>query len=210
MRIAAIWVVLVGACGGPQPAARSPEQRVHDTAVAFDALRAARFVDAEHAAAGALALDPRNAQAAAIHALATYQQAGEQLVDELEAVIHDADVLKAFDHERGRAAWQAFLGKLDVVDHDLAVAAGDPAFSLELCLACWEHDWNHRGGIDDRDRRLFEIEYDGAGHELPAGDPRRRPTFRFDAGDVHWARAMVDFQRAFGELVLAYRWSELD
>ncbi len=41
----------------------------------------------------------------------------------------------AFDHERGRAAWNAFLGKLDAADRDLAVVAADPVFSLEPCLA---------------------------------------------------------------------------
>ncbi|HRC58786.1 MAG TPA: hypothetical protein PKU97_22840, partial [Kofleriaceae bacterium] len=45
---------------------------------------------------------------------------------------------------------------------------------------------------------------------LEAGDPRRRPTFRFDTGDAEWARAMVAFQRAAMELLLAYRWAELD
>jgi hypothetical protein len=37
-----------------------------------------------------------------------------------------------------------------------------------------------------------------------------RPTYRFDVGDVLWARAMVSFQRGIVEIVLAYRWSELD
>src|SRR5439155_5752453 len=86
----------------------------------------------------------------------------------------------------------------------------DPSFTLELCLACWEHDWNRNGHIDDSDRRLFEIEFDGHGGTLPEGDPRRRPTFKFDVGDADWARAMIAFQRALGELVLAYKWSELD
>jgi len=90
------------------------------------------------------------------------------------------------------------------------VAAADPGFSLELCIACWEADWNHNGRIDERDRKLFELEFDGKGGELAEGDPRRRPTFRFDVGDLEWARAMISFQRAAGELVLAYRWSELD
>jgi hypothetical protein len=47
------------------------------------------------------------------------------------------------------------------------------------------------------------------GTDIPEGDPRRKPTFRFDTGDVHWARAMVAFQRAGMNLVAAYRWSEL-
>ena len=210
MRILVIVVALAAACGGPPGPTRTPQQRTQDNAAALDALRAGRFADAERASASALTLDGHNAQAAAIHALATYQQGGEQVVTELEAVMHDADLIKMLDHERGRAAWQAFLTRLDAVDKDLAIAAGDPQFSLELCLACWEHDWNHTGEIDERDRELFQIEYDERGEDLPEGDPRRKPTFHFDVGDVHWARAMIDFQRAFVELVLAYKWSELD
>ncbi len=71
------------------------------------------------------------------------------------------------------------------------------------------NDWNRNGEIDERDRKLFELEYDGAGGELAAGDPRRRSTYRFDVGDVLWARAMLSFQRGL-VVVLAYRWSELD
>ncbi|HKA87418.1 MAG TPA: hypothetical protein VKE22_07110, partial [Haliangiales bacterium] len=194
----------------PATPARSPAQRADDSAGAIAALRGSRFDDAAREATTVLARDPGNAQAAAVRAIATYEQGGSALVEELGAVLDQGESFKALDHERGRAAWQAFLDRLDAVDRDLAVVAADPDFSLELCLACWERDWNHSGHIDDRDRRLFEIEYDGAGHELPDGDARRRPTFRFDVGDADWARAMVAFQRAFVEIVLAYRWSELD
>ncbi|MBL9015359.1 MAG: hypothetical protein JNL83_14340, partial [Myxococcales bacterium] len=89
-------------------------------------------------------------------------------------------------------------------------ASADKDFALELCLACWERDWNRNGEVDERDRLLFQIEVDATGEQLPEGDPRRRPTFRFDAGDVAWALAMVSFQRAAVELVLGYQWSELD
>ena len=129
---------------------------------------------------------------------------------ELEQILANANKLELFDHPGARKAWQTMLTNLEAVDRDLVVVATDPAFSLELCPACWDHDWNHSGQVDDRDRKLFEIEYDAKGDELPAGDPRRRPTFRFDVGDAYWARSMIAFQRAVGELVLAYKWSDLD
>jgi hypothetical protein len=69
-------------------------------------------------------------------------------------------------------------------------------------------DWNGDGRIDPRDQRFLEIERDANDREIPEGDPRRRPTFRFDLGDVHWARAFVAFQRAVLDLALAYRWSD--
>ncbi len=204
------WIscLIVAACGpAPQPV---PPSHHADASAATVALRTGRFDDAAREASAVLARDPGNAEAAAARAIATYQAGGDELVGVLGEVIDRGETLKFFDHERGRAAWRAFEARLDAVDRDLAVVAADPQFTLELCLACWEHDWNHNGRIDDRDRRLFEIEYDGAGHELPEGDPRRRPTFRFDVGDALWARAMLAYQRAFVQLVLSYRWSELD
>ncbi|MBA3540383.1 MAG: hypothetical protein H0T79_12275 [Deltaproteobacteria bacterium] len=149
----------------------------------------------------------------------TYKAAGSQLRTDLEAVVNGLDGLKFLDHQAGRAAWQRFADQLVVVDRDLAIVAADPGFSLELCIACWEYDWNHSGAIDERDRRMFEIEFDGRAtpnadgeldDSIPEGDPRRRPTFKFDVGDADWARAMVSFQRAAMEIILAYRWSELD
>ncbi|HUQ03909.1 MAG TPA: hypothetical protein VM261_15535 [Kofleriaceae bacterium] len=201
----------LGACSGDKgPPPRTPEQRGTDSAPAVTALQAGTFDAAAKEATAALALDPRNAQAAAVRAIAGYQQAGSEMVHELGRILEESDALHAIDHVAGRQAWQTFIDRLDAIDRDLAVVAADPGFSLELCLACWEHDWNHSGEIDDGDRRMFEIEYDGNGEELPEGDPRRRPTFRFDTGDAEWARAMLSFQRAGVELVLAYKWSELD
>lgn len=209
MKRCAVILTILAACGG-EPAVRTPEQRAEDTAPSLVALRDARFTDARRLATSVLATDPRNARAAAVRAIARYEHAGDALLTEIEIYLRDADRFAVVDHEGARAAWKTFLRELDAVDADLAVAGADPAFSLELCLACWEHDWNRQGGVDDRDRRLFEIEVDQAGVELPAGDPRRRPTFRFDVGDIDWARAMISFQRAGTELVLAYRWNELE
>ncbi|MCL4228463.1 MAG: hypothetical protein KJZ91_28705 [Myxococcales bacterium] len=203
-------VLGVTACGGDGPPPRAPAERAADSAPAVDALVAGRFEEAATAASSALARDPRNATAAAVRAIARYQGAGAALLAGLERVLEEADDLRALDHEAGRLAWQRFVERLDAIDADLAVAAADPGLALELCPACWEHDWNRSGEVDDRDRRLFEIEVDRAGDELPEGDPRRRPTFRLDVGDAHWARAMVAFQRAAVELILAYRWTELD
>lgn len=180
-------------------------------APAVDALRHGDFPAAETAARDALAANGGNSVAAAVHALATYQRAGERARDALTAVIDGADKEHGrLDHAAGRKAFADFASALATVDADLAVAERDPAFALELCLACWDHDWNHTGELDDADRHLFEVEVDATGAELPDGDPRRRPTFRFDAGDIAWARAMIAFQRATVDLVLAYKWDAID
>ncbi|HUS27285.1 MAG TPA: hypothetical protein VMZ53_02220 [Kofleriaceae bacterium] len=206
MRLSVLFAAFV-ACTPPQ--AQPPKQSA-DASAAVSELRAARFPEAERASLAVLKQDRKNSTAAAVHAVAKYDQAIEKLVAELGTVIDQGEGLKFFDHERGRAAWQAFLDELEVIDLDLEIAAADPAFSLELCIACWKHDFNRNGRIDDRDEKFFELEFDGRGGELQDGDPRRRPTYHFDVGDIYWARAMVSFQRAAVELVLAYRWSELD
>lgn len=211
--IAVVTLLAVAGCGGSSsPPARNPEQRAADVAPAMTALAAARFAEAEKHATAALALDTRSSRAAAVHAIATYQAAGNRLFEDIEAVLDNGGVFKFLDHEAGRAMWERFSASLEVVDRDLAIVAADPAFSLDLCIACWEHDWNHSGEVDERDRRLLEIEYDDRAqdHAIPEGDPRRRPTFKFDVGDAEWARAMVNFQRAAVELILAYRWNDLD
>ncbi len=205
-----LFMLAAAACGGDGPPPRTPEQRGVDSAPAVTALQAGSFDEATRHAAAALALDPRNGQAAAVRAIAGYQIAGKTLIHEIGKILEDSDALRALDHAAGRAAWQSFIDRLDAVDRDLAVVAADKDFALELCIACWEHDWNHSGEVDDRDRKLFELELDGVGGELPEGDARRRPTFRFDTGDADWARAMLAFQRAAVQLILAYKWSELD
>jgi hypothetical protein len=206
--LAAVTILLLlGACGAPDVL---PHRETVDSAPAAAALRASKFDEAGRTAATLLREDPRSSRAAAVRAIATYQAAGHELVQHLELVLAEGASFKMLDHDKGRRAWATFLARLEEVDRDLAVVAADPGFSLELCLACWEHDWNRSGAVDARDRQLFEIEFDGKGGDLAESDPRRRPTYRFDVGDAEWARAMIAFQRAAVELVLAYQWNELD
>jgi hypothetical protein len=74
--------------------------------------------------------------------------------------------------------------RMEGIEAHLARAAKDPDFSLDLCLACWRVDLNRNGEIDERDLRMLQVEYDAQGEQIPEGDPRRMPTFRFDAADV--------------------------
>lgn len=145
-----------------------------------------------------------DSRAAATRAIDHYIAATDALYVGLRDVIDRGEHATAFDHETGRVVWRQFADRLVEIDNDLAIVASDPQFSLEYCLACLKHDWNHDGKLDSRDEKVFAIElYD-------MGDPRRTPTFRFDVGDAEWARAMISFQRAAVELILAYRWSDLD
>ncbi len=210
LRIVLVVAVLAGCGGGAgKPTLQSPKA-IADAAPAIAALQASRFGDARQVAGEVLARDAHNSRAAAVRALATYQTAGDALVRGLGELLDKGEVMKMLDHEHGVTLWRDFLGALEAVDRDLTTAGADPQFSLELCLACWTYDWNRNGQIDDRDRRLFEIEYTATGEPIDQADPGRRPTFRFDAGDIEWARAMISFQRAAVELILAYRWTELD
>ena len=205
--IAVVFVIACGGAGSEPP--NSPQQR-KDAEPAIAALKASKFGDAQREAGVVLGKDGKNSRAAAVRAIAAYQAAGHNLIASLTSVLRSAGPLKSFDHQAGRQAWLDFAKALAAIDADLAIAATDRDFSLELCIACWEHDWNRSGEIDDNDRKMFELEFDGKGGELAEGDPRRRPTIKFDVGDVEWARAMIAFQRAAVELVLAYKWSELD
>ncbi len=206
-------LVLVGslvACSSKPPVPDGPSltSRREAAAAAVTALRATRFVEARSRATNVLARDAGNSAAAAVRALTIYVATMHQLRVQTMAVLRTSGA--GFDHPRMRKVLEDTLTGLGAVDADLAVAAADGNFELELCLACWERDWNHSGAIDDNDRLFLQLEIDGQGKRLKQGDPRRKPTFRFDVGDVLWARAMVSFQRATLELLLAYRWTELD
>jgi hypothetical protein len=201
-----LLVLLLVGCGAT--AHPSSAERQAAAAPAVTALQAGKLEDAAAAADAVLRADRGNPQANATRALTRYITAMGQLRADFFTVIEGAR--HGFNHEYMRASLEKADHALADIEDDLAHAADDPDFALELCLACWEHDWNRNGRIDDGDRLLFQIELDADGKELPENDPRRKPTFRFDAGDISWARAMVDFQRAFINLILAYRWNELD
>lgn len=199
--------VALSGCAGISPSRRA--QWDADAQPAVVALQAASFEDAQRLADDVLKLDAANPRAAAVGALARYRKAGHDLVGD---VLTLAASVVASAMLRGDVVNQDFLDfavgradqRLQEIDALLATAEKDEGFSLELCLACWEVDWNRSGEVDERDRRLFEVELDGAGQPLPPDDPRRRPTFRFDVADVTWLRAMVHFQRAALAIAQAY------
>ena len=179
-------------------------------AAAVAALRRGDFDVAEEQAASLIASDQGNADAQLVWALAHFRGAMQQLNIDVRTVAIAGFEAGGFNHRYMRSSLQQTGEALEAVDRALAVASSQPAISLELCLACWEVDWNHNRRIDRADRLLFQMEIDAAGEEIPDGDPRRKPTFRFDHGDVSWARAFVSFQRAALELVLAYDWDAID
>jgi hypothetical protein len=173
------------------------------------ALREARFDDASSGAARVLDKDAGNPYARLVAAVARYRSATQQIATDIPTIVVGAMQTRAFNQDYLRMALEQFEKQLGLVEDDLAVAAKEPELTYDLCIACWQVDWNRDGEIDARDHALLEIELDANGDPLPEGDPRRRPTYRYDHGDVQWARAFVAFQRAAVDMVLAYRWSEL-
>lgn len=180
-----------------------------DAQPAVLALQAGRFDDAIAQSKSSLTKDPDNARASAVLALSVYRLAMHDLTTDL---LTFGSSVMASQIMRGNYINRDFLdfavnraeARLAEVDAALARAEEDPGFSLELCLACWEIDWNRNGEVDERDRHLLEIERGRDGELLPENDPLRRPTFRFDWADLYWLRAMVSFQRAALAIVSAY------
>jgi len=200
-------VALTSSCAGISAARRAELEA--EAQPAYAALQAASFEDAQRLADEVLTKSKDNPRAAAVSAIARYRKAGHDLVGDGLTI---AASVVASALTRGNVINQDFLDfalgradkRLEEIDALLAIAEKDDGFSLDLCLACWEVDWNRSGEVDERDQRLFEVELDGNGEQLPPADPRRRPTFRFDVADVTWLRAMVSFQRAVLNLGLAY------
>lgn len=193
-------------------AACGPTLAQRETAAkpAIDALRAARFDEASTRAGEVLGKDAGNPYAALVDAVARYRKVMHDLMTDLPSILIGAVVGRGFNDRYLRFALENAEKELKVVDADLERAARHPELTFELCLACWEVDWNRNGRIDQRDRAFLEIEIDANGKELSPDDPRRRPTFRFDHGDVLWARAFVSFQRAALDVVMAYGYGDLE
>ncbi len=208
MRILGIVVVAgLSACAHSTTTAGSSKV---SAAPAVTALQEGRFTEAQEAARTILDKDGKNAQARAVQALTRYKISGEQAIFDGVGLAESAFRKNPEDLLRLRQVIVDLEASLGRVDADLTIASQDRGFAMELCPACWKVDWNHNGRLDRRDERLFQIEDDGSGQKYEDDDPRRKPTFRFDVGDLHWARAMISFQRALLDLVLVYWGKELD
>ncbi len=198
--ITALAVLTLGAC------AHAPKSDPQLARPAVVALQEGRFDEASEQARTAITKDANNGWVRAVLAVTRYKSSGEQALHGVESLIEGAFRDHPENLPRLRQTVVDLEAALGRVDEDLAIASREQAFSIELCLACWQVDWNHNGRLDRRDARLFQIEVDGNGESIPDEDPRRKPTFRFDVGDLHWARAMVAFQRGLLDLLLVY-WS---
>jgi hypothetical protein len=187
----------------------STSERHEPATAATRSLARGEIADARKQAESVLRRDPDNPRAAAVRALTRYERSMHQLSLDVRSIAAGGALFGSFNPRYLESALRDGEASLRDVDADLAVAAKDPNFSLDLCVACWEIDWNGNGRIDERDRLFFQIEQDADGNPIPEADPRRKPTFRFDQGDVYWARAFVAFQRAAIDLALAWDLGDL-
>lgn len=208
MAVVGVWFALGGCAGVQKVLTTTPEQEAA-ARPAVSALQAGNFEEAQKAARAVLGEDPRNPQAGLVSGIASYQGVMHNFYRDMTSIIGGAFVGRAINHRMLKWALEQAEAELEKVERDLAGAAEVADVRLQLCLACWERDWNHDGRVDERDRLLLQIELDADGKEIPEGDPRRKPTFHFDRGDVFWARAMVAFQRAAFNLALAYQLPEM-
>ena len=201
------WVLLIGGAMSLSCSAPTLEQRRSVAFPAMTALRDGSFDQADKRAREQIDADGANPYARLVRAIVRYKKSMHQLSLDVRTVVIGAG---GFNHKYLRATLEEGEASLAEVESDLAAASVDPTLAVELCVACWEIDWNGNGRIDRGDRLLFQIEEDAEGKPLPDGDPRRKPTFRFDVGDVAWARAFVSFQRAALDVALAYDVSDVD
>ena len=214
-------VVFLSACVGPgsaspdspasvAPAAGSASASARqDAARAITALQDGDFDEAARTADAVIDTAPDNPYARLVRAIARYRKTMHQLALDGRTVVFGALEDGGFNDRYLRFTLEQAERDLATVDADLAIAERTPDIALELCLACWKIDWNGNGRMDRFDRFLLHIEQDAEGNPIAEDDPRRTPTFRFDVGDVTWARAFVAFQRAAMDVVLAYDWTEV-
>jgi hypothetical protein len=213
--VLALLASLATACGSSAGDASRPNPNGRPTATsaekpALDALARGDFAGAGAAADEVLKRTPDAARAAAVRAVSRYQAAVVLLTGRFERLgkMFEGSAPAELDGELRSALLEADAA-LVAVDRDLEIAEADPSFAIEICLACWKYDWTGDKEVNERDIHMLEIEFDAQGNELPEGDPRRRPTFRVDHGDVIWARASIAFQRSILHMAAAYQWSAL-
>lgn len=205
------WALLAGAalslgCAGPTIEGGN---RGDAAGPAIAALRSGSFDEAERLARERIDADPSSAYPRLVRAIVRYKKANQQLALDGRTVVIGGLEGGAINQKYLRTTLGDAESELAAVEADLAIVARTRGIAVELCLACWDIDWNGNGRIDERDHALFEIEHDERGEEILEGDPRRKPTFRFDDGDVAWARAFVSFERAALDVLLAYDWSDI-
>ncbi|MDH4128062.1 MAG: hypothetical protein OEV44_04875 [Spirochaetota bacterium] len=176
---------------------------------AVKALQDSKFKDSENLARKVIKLNKNHSIANLIVAITLYKKTMHNFFIDLSSFFITLN--------RGAINKRYLRWTLEQTDHDLElvekhlnIASKDPKIFIELNLTRWEIDWNHNGRIDWRDKQFFQIEQDADGKPIPEGDPRRTPTFRFDRGDVYWALAMIDFQRAFINVVVAYSFPDIN
>ena len=179
------------------------EEAREEAEQAVSRLQMGHFDSARMYANSVLKKDTCHPQARLVMALVEYIEATGTFAYRL----NDDKTWELLEHS-DNVRWHGILARLDEqleqVERDLAIASTDPEISIELCMACWEQDWDRDGRQDPFDAHLFQLELDEKGELLPEDDPRRTPTFRFDLGDIYWARAFLSFQRALVSVGLAY------
>lgn len=199
----------VTATDGPRAVTPDLEGRRQSAFAAVAALQAGHFDEAERLAAVGVASDGGNPYALLVRAIVRYKKSMHQLVLDGETIVVGGAESGAINQKYLRVTLTDAESELAAVEADLAVVARGSGVGLDLCLACWRIDWNGNGRVDSRDEMLMQIEQDANGQAIPEDDPRRRPTFHFDDGDVAWARAFVAFQRAALDVLLAYDWTQV-
>ncbi len=185
-------------------------KRIEASKPAADALRAGKFADALGLSGRVIGQDGGNCYALLVRGISRYVITVHKLAADFADVRSRGSRSHGFDLYFLRTAVQRTCGEFALVESDLEKASRCRDVFLDLAPARWEFDWNGDGEIDSSDRALLEIELDAGGKQLPEDDPRRRPVYRYDVGDVHWARAFVNFQMAALNLALAYDWSVIN
>jgi hypothetical protein len=197
------WTISIG-CAGPTIA-----ERRASAADSIAALQAADFEKAKTDADTVLLKDPKNPFSALVRAVTLYKKTLHDLFLDVQSAVLPAVMGQGFNERYLKFALENADKAFVHIDQDLKTASAEPEVDLELCLACWQYDWNRNGEVDDRDMRLLAIEKDWMGNSIDENDPRSRPTFRFDQGDVLWARAFIAFHRAVVSLAGAFDFNRI-
>lgn len=203
------WFILATILFASVGCAPSLAERKTAADLSMGLLQKSDFKNAALSAGDVLKEDAQNPYAALVKAISLYKTTMHQFFLDGRTIVVGAAVTRSVNTNYITTMVDQAQAQLTEVSRLLEVAAMEPQISLELCVACMDIDWNQNGRVDQMDLTLFAVERDAFDHSIDENDPRRRPTFRLDHGDVIWAQAFVSFHLAVLNLVTAYDLSEI-
>ena len=156
-----------------------------------------------------LSIDSNNSCAYFIQGLSRYFKTIHNLTLKFFELSRNFRIFSGIPYKKIFALIESTEKNLNLVYKDLKKASNNQDINIPFTPGYWKVDWNNNGKIERRETELFDVEYDLQKNRIKRGSRLRKPTWHLDVGDIHWAMAMISFQRTIMNFVLSYQWPNI-